>query len=46
LRFSEDEIEIPLDLLLHDRQAKKAHAMQGWKTTNPCFSELSKRNLN
>ncbi len=40
LRFSEDQIEVPLDLLLSDSKAKQAHAEQGWKTTNPCFPEL------
>lgn len=40
LRFSEDEIEIPLDLLLPDEKAKKAHETQGWNTSNPCFPAL------
>ena len=43
LRFSESQIEIPLDLLLSDNKAKKAHAEQGWKTSNPCFPELGNK---
>lgn len=43
LRFSESQIEIPLDLLLPDNKVKQAHAEQGWETTNPCFPELSKK---
>ncbi len=41
-RFSPDEIEIPLNLLLPDRKAGLAHKAQGWKTTNPCFPSLGK----
>lgn len=41
LRFSENQIEIPLDLLLPDTDAKRAHAEQGWKTFNPCFPKLA-----
>lgn len=41
LRFSENEIEIPIGLLLPDERAKKAHAVQGWKLENPCFPELT-----
>jgi len=37
LRFSEDQIEVPLALLLPDPEAKKAHDEQGWITSNPCF---------
>jgi hypothetical protein len=40
LRFTENEIEIPLGLLLPDKKAKEAHAVQGWKLENPCFPEL------
>jgi hypothetical protein len=43
LRFSEDQIEVPLDLLLSDSKAKRSHAEQGWKTTNPCFPELGRK---
>jgi hypothetical protein len=37
LRFSNEEIEIPLGLLLPDKKAEVAHAAQGWKLDNPCF---------
>lgn len=37
LRFSENEIEVPLDLVLPDKKAKAAHAEQGWRVPNPCF---------
>ena len=37
LRFSENEIEIPIDLLITDTEAKEAHDMQGWDINNPCF---------
>ena len=43
LRFSENLIEIPLDLLLPDNKAKQAHAEQGWETTNACFPELGRK---
>lgn len=42
LRFSEDEIELPLDLLLSDEEARKAHEEQGWETTNPCFPQVGR----
>jgi hypothetical protein len=42
LRFSDNQIEIPLDLLLPDTEAKKAHAEQGWITSNPCFPSVGK----
>lgn len=37
LRFSEDQVEVPLDLLQTDDEADKEHAMQGWARPNPCF---------
>lgn len=37
LQFARDKIEIPLDLLLPDEQARQAHSVQGWKVSNPCF---------
>lgn len=40
LRFSQDRIEIPVALLLRDRAARKAHEVQGWMLTNPCFPNL------
>ncbi|BCT93647.1 hypothetical protein LYSHEL_26720 [Lysobacter helvus] len=40
LRFSHDQIEVPLDLLLPDAEARKAVDAQGWKTTNPCFPKV------
>lgn len=43
LRFSESQIEIPLNLLLPDNKAKEALAMQGWEATNPCFPALGKK---
>ncbi len=43
LRFSEDQIEIPIDLLLPDEKARQAHEEQGWKESNPCFPELRKK---
>jgi hypothetical protein len=43
LRFSEDEIEIPLDLVISDEEAREAHDVQGWKTSNPCFPSLGKK---
>ncbi|MUV14531.1 hypothetical protein [Noviluteimonas gilva] len=42
LRFSETQIEIPLDLLLSDKEAKKAHDEQGWIATNPCFPAVGR----
>jgi len=42
LRFSESEIEVPLDLLLPDGKAKEAHDVQGWIASNPCFPETGK----
>ena len=41
LRYSDESIEIPLDLLLPEKAAKEAQDMQGWKRTNPCFPGLS-----
>ncbi len=40
LRYSMDRIEVPVDLLLSDRAARKAHAVQGWKLKNPCLPRL------
>jgi hypothetical protein len=40
LRFSVDEIEIPLNLLLSDKKAKEEVDMQGWKPSNPCFPKI------
>ncbi|TXI77070.1 MAG: hypothetical protein E6Q42_05840 [Dechloromonas sp.] len=40
LRFSENEIEVPLNLLRTDQEAAAEHRMQGWKTSNPCFPAL------
>jgi hypothetical protein len=42
LRFSENQFEVPLDLLLSDKKAKRSHDEQGWKTMNPCFPKLIK----
>jgi hypothetical protein len=43
LRFSDDQIEVPLELLLPDSEAKKAHDVQGWSTSNPCFPKVGAR---
>jgi hypothetical protein len=40
LRFSEDEIEIPLGLLLNDKDAKEEFEIQGWQPHNPCFPRI------
>ncbi|GEM_PF-5177288 len=40
LRFSEDKMEIPLDLVLSKKEASKELEMQGWSKTNPCFPSL------
>jgi len=40
LRFSPDEFEVPLDLVIPDIEAMKALEVQGWEATNPCFPEL------
>ena len=42
LRYSEDRMEIPVDLLLNDRDAREAHNVQGWERKNPCFPKLGK----
>jgi hypothetical protein len=42
LRFKEDQIEIPIDLIIPDKEAKKAEGEQGWKSKNPCFPKLGK----
>ena len=41
LRFNENQIEIPLDLLVSDKDAKENHKEQGWKANNPCFPRLN-----
>lgn len=43
LRFSKDEIEVPLNLLRNEREAAAAHRDQGWKKSNPCFPSIGKR---
>lgn len=40
LRYSEDHIEIPLKLLLREKEATAAHRGQGWSPENPCFPNL------
>jgi hypothetical protein len=42
-RFSESEVEVPLDPLLPDGKAKQAHEVQGWNRANPCFPALRKQ---
>lgn len=37
LRYSEDRIEIPLDLLRKDQDAAAEEREQGWNPVNPCF---------
>jgi len=39
LRFSEDEIEIPVDLVISDRDSLEAQHTQGWEQRNPCFPQ-------
>jgi len=36
LRFSADQIEVPLDLVIPDSEAQAAHEEQGWVSPNPC----------
>ncbi|MCW5650245.1 MAG: hypothetical protein KIS62_10900 [Ramlibacter sp.] len=43
LQFAEDKIEIPLDLLLTERRAKRAQSVQRWKVTNPCFPHVGRK---
>lgn len=43
LRFSEDQIEIPLDLVVTNKEARAEHNEQGWKRHNPCFPKLGKQ---
>lgn len=40
LHYTEDRIEVPVDLLLRDSAAREAHSEQGWKRANPCFPEV------
>jgi hypothetical protein len=40
LRFSESQIEIPVDLILPNKEAVAAHRTQGWSPINPCFPRL------
>lgn len=40
LRFNENQIEVPLDLVVSDKDAKRAQMEQGWKPSNPCFPKL------
>ena len=42
LRFSENQIEIPLDLIVTNKEAQAEHNEQGWKRNNPCFPRLGK----
>ena len=41
LRISDNQIEVPIDLLVSVDDAKKAHEQQGWKINNPCFPKLN-----
>lgn len=43
LRFSEDQIEIPLDLVVTNKEARAEHDDQGWERHNPCFQNLGKQ---
>jgi hypothetical protein len=40
LRFSENQIEVPIDLVLSEKDARRAHNEQGWERKNPCFPKL------
>jgi hypothetical protein len=43
LRFSEEQFEVPIDMLFTDAKAMKANEeVTGWKTNNPCFPSSSK----
>ena len=42
LRYSEDRMEVPLKLLLPEKEASAAHDQQGWRRANPCFPALPK----
>jgi len=43
LRFSEDQIEIPLDLVVTNKEARAEHNEQGWNWHNPCFPKLGRQ---
>jgi hypothetical protein len=43
LRFSENQIEIPLDLVVTNEEARTSHDVQGWKSHSPCFPDLGKQ---
>jgi len=43
LRYSEDRIEVPVNLLLPEKEAFEAHEEQGWKVENPCFPARPKQ---
>ncbi|MCQ8183360.1 hypothetical protein NP603_19770 [Methylomonas sp. SURF-1] len=43
LRFSRDQIEIPLDLVVTNKEARVEHNEQGWKRHSPCFPKLGKQ---
>jgi len=43
LRFSENQIEIPLDLVVTDKEASAQHDEQGWDRHNPCFPKLGRQ---
>ncbi len=43
LRFSEDQIEIPLDLVITNEEARAEHNEQGWERHNPCFPKLGRQ---
>lgn len=40
LRFSEDQIEVPLDLAVSDEEAKRSEAESWGNESNPCFPNL------
>ncbi|WP_186162378.1 hypothetical protein [Burkholderia gladioli] len=43
LRFSEDQIEVPLDQVINERESQLAQQCQGWSANNPCFPDLKTR---
>jgi hypothetical protein len=43
LRFSADQIEIPLDLVVTNKEARAEHNEQGWDRHNPCFPKLGRK---
>jgi hypothetical protein len=43
LRFSEDEIEIPVDLLVPEKDSIESQKELGWEPKNPCFPQVGNK---